>query len=239
MAEITTDEGLLRKLSKPVEKDEIAELIQELKESLPEKALGLAAPQINIHKRMFIANLSTGCYVFCNPEITKSSPNKIPSIESCLSLPGVERCIERHSQVTIEAEEIRNVTEFSLQYNAMQLSHLDAFIVQHETDHLNGVLITDHSIVKTNEQRFQDREQKRKQRINAARIFKNQKVSSHSGSEKPAKKRTDKMKRDAKKKKRQARTFQKQQKISVEIQERYKAEKKGLFEVSPPQVSNE
>ena len=115
----------------------------------PPQALGIAAPQVGHQKRMFLANLSCGKYVFINPEITSYSPDKVPSPEACLSLPGVSRCVIRSQTVRIKAPAViqldcclEHVKSDFINFEK-SFRGLDAFIIQHENDHLDGVLITD------------------------------------------------------------------------------------------------
>lgn len=144
---IITDPSLLRQQSVAVHDLESASRnINLLLQHLPETALGLAAPQIGIFEKIFVVNLSSGRYVFINPEITWASPDQIPSIEGCLSLPGIARCVSRHFQINVSATNILHVVNDaieSLQIKTMRLKNLDSCIVQHEYDHLMGVLIID------------------------------------------------------------------------------------------------
>lgn len=230
MAEIITDIDVLHRRSDNVDASEAGNIISELKESIPTTALGLAAPQINIHKRVFIANLSMGSYAFVNPELTWKSPDKVSSVEACLSIPNVSRCVERHSQVEIAANSIIVLKGENFS-DGTRLTHNDAFIVQHENDHLDGVLITDLDQIQTPEQKVAERERKRKQRILASRRAK--KLKNIPVPVKPQKinaKKQVKLKKEALKRKRRERTTRRQEKIRVEIEERSKAEHKQLFD---------
>lgn len=234
MPEIVTDQSILCKKSEPANDLEIGDIIQQLSISIPNYALGLAAPQIGIHKRIFLANLSSGSYAFINPKITWESPDKIPSHESCLSLPGINRCIERHSQVKISCYKLINVAtgDIEIESDPISLKGRDAIIVQHENDHLNGVLIVHHPMTMTHEERVRYREKKRMKRIEKARDSKAEKFMQTLTPPEPQKlsaKNQAKKKRQAEKMKKQQRTAKRHEKIRVEIQERYKAEKEGLF----------
>lgn len=234
MPEIITDQEILFKKSEVANDLEIGDIIQQLSITIPGHALGLAAPQIGIHKRIFLANLSSGSYAFINPEITWKNPNKVPSEESCLSLPGIYRCIERHSQVHISCYKLIDMKTGNLTVNPepMKLKDRDSFIVQHENDHLNGVLIVNYPITMTHKERLRYKEKKREERIRKAREEKAKKNLETLTLPKPQKlsaKKQAKERREAKKNKRQQRTANRQEKIRVEIQERYAAEKEGLF----------
>lgn len=225
MPEIVIDHEILRKKSEPANDLEIGDLIQQLSITIPSDALGLAAPQIGIHKRIFLANLSSGSYAFINPEITWMSPDKIPSEEACLSLPGINCCVERHSQVTVSCYKLIDMEAGDVVFDPepMRLKNRDSFIVQHENDHLNGVLIIDLPPTMTVEAKRLAKEENRKKRIQQSRNKpppKPQKLSIPNSL---------KNKRKAQKLKKRQRTERRQDKIRVEIQERYNAEKKGLF----------
>ena len=238
MPEIVTDQIILCKQSEPANNLEIGDIVQQLSITIPDHALGLAAPQIGIHKRIFLANLFSGLYAFINPEITWKSSEKVPSEESCLSLPDIYRCIERHSRVSISCYQLINMTtgDLIVEPEPMLLKDRDSFIVQHENDHLNGVLITHHPITMTLEERRVEKEKKRVERIAKTRSYipppvtpKIQKLSI---------KNQIKKKREAEKAKKQQQTERRQEKIRVEIQERYAAEKEGLFSKDTTPVLN-
>lgn len=231
MPEIVTDQEILFKKSEPANDLEIGDIIQQLSITIPDHALGLAAPQIGIHKRVFLANLSSGSYAFINPEITWESPQKVPSEESCLSLPGIRRCIERHERITVSAHKLIDMKtgDVTVDPEPMSLKDLDSKVVQHENDHLNGVLILNHPLVASNNERVWERKKNRYERITKARLEKKNKQPPPSKIQKFSAKNLAKKKRDAEKIKRQKRTARRQDRIRVEIQERHKAEKKGLF----------
>jgi peptide deformylase len=233
MPEIVTDQEILQKESEPASDLEIGDIVQQLSVSIPGHALGLAAPQIGIHKRIFLANLSSGSYAFINPEITRKSPDKVPSHESCLSLPGIYRCIERHSRVQISCYKLINMDtgDLEIEPEPMKLKDRDAVIVQHEHDHLNGVLIIHHTMTMTHEERVRYREKKRAERIEKSRVARSEKTTPTPP--KLSSKNLAKKQRTAKK---QQRTLRRQEKIRVETQERHKAEKDGLFSKSPPPI---
>lgn len=249
MPEIITDQEILFKKSEPANDLEVGDIVQQLSISIPSHALGLAAPQIGIRKRVFLANLFIGgasnLYAFINPKITWTSPDKVPSEESCLSLPDIYRCVERHSQVSITCDKLINVTTGDLEVEPapIRLKDRDSTVVQHENDHLNGVLLVSHANVMTQEERRRHKEIERNKRIEKARSEKTTKTMEQlqkAALKKPQKlsaKNEAKKKREAKKAKRQHRTAERQEKIRVEIQEKYAAEQKGLFSDDAPLTS--
>lgn len=130
----------LRKKSQYVQTitPETQEVINKMKEILQEVGgVGLAAPQLNIHLRIIICYLKDKFYVFINPEIIKYSQKKIIMEEGCLSLPGIIGEVERPAGITL--------TFLNSQRKKIKIktSGLLARIIQHEIDHLEGVLFVD------------------------------------------------------------------------------------------------
>jgi len=99
----------------------------------PERALGLAGPQVMV-------NLSEdeAPRVLLNPEIVERSPELEVDTEACLSLPGLEAEVARAAWVRVRAQDEggRDVL--------LELEGLDARLLQHEVDHLDGILFIDH-----------------------------------------------------------------------------------------------
>lgn len=103
------------------------------------RGIGLAATQIGILRRLFVfqnGDEETPVAV-CNPVITASSGPNETDDEGCLSLQGVLVPVERPMSVTLEGQD---VTGAPLK---LELQGLGARVVQHELDHLDGVLIID------------------------------------------------------------------------------------------------
>jgi peptide deformylase len=218
--EIVQDLDVLHKVSEAITEDEVvADVVAQLLQSLPENALGLSAPQIGIHKRVFIANLLSGPHIFVNPEITWRSSDQVPSQEGCLSLPGITWCVSRHRQVEISWT---NLLHEKMQ---MRLKDLDSFIVQHEMDHLDGIVLTDKHQVPTDAEKAQNRLTERAQKLHQSR---QKKVStSISQPKRFSPKKLAKLKRQEKN---HNRTLKKREKIRVETEERLRAEQEGLFD---------
>lgn len=115
-------------------------LIEAMYETLENAdGIGLAAPQVGVDKRFFIVSLPDGTKKeFINPEIVGYSVETNPFEEGCLSVPGVYHDVVRPSKVIVKAKDANGV-EFT--YKA---SDLMARVIQHEYDHLDGVLFVDH-----------------------------------------------------------------------------------------------
>lgn len=101
--------------------------------------IGLAAPQVDVDLRVFVIDIRGDGYdlkVFVNPEITESS-GRCDSSEGCLSLPDVQKKRTRAEHVKVKAFD-----QFGQPFE-IEASGLLAIAIQHENDHLNGVLMID------------------------------------------------------------------------------------------------
>lgn len=99
--------------------------------------VGLAAPQIGVLKRVIVLDLDDGLIVLCNPKIVEFSEETEVEDEGCLSFPGITVPVARSREVTCEA---LNLEGKSVSVHAAELL---ARALQHEIDHLDGVLIID------------------------------------------------------------------------------------------------
>lgn len=101
------------------------------------EGVGLAAPQISKNIRMVVINTTDGPLCLINPVITKKSLAKELREEGCLSIPGVFGKVSRHKSV-----ECQFINENGLK-NLIKANGLVAQAIQHETDHLDGILFID------------------------------------------------------------------------------------------------
>lgn len=115
------------------------------------QGIGLAGTQVGVMERVFVLDIdqdrakdgtldleSRNLQVFINPEIIWESETDAPFEEGCLSIPQVQRDIYRPEQVTVRALD-ENFEPFELEADGLL-----ARVIQHELDHLNGVLFVDH-----------------------------------------------------------------------------------------------
>lgn len=133
-------DAILRKDAKEVEKinDEIKNLILDMTEIMQKyDGAGLAAPQVGISKRIIIANDGKEDLAIINPKIIKKSWRKQKDKEGCLSLPGLEVEISRSKKIIVSG------IDYSGKKIRIDAKNLMARILQHEIDHLNGILIID------------------------------------------------------------------------------------------------
>ena len=142
-------EESLRQPSKEVHKvsQKIKNLVEDLLDTMyKENGVGLAAPQIGENVRVFVIDVSTGNEplnprVFINPKIIKKSGACV-SHEGCLSFPEAFTDVKRYSNVMVKAMD-KNGRSFVLEAKDGTLL---SRCIQHEFDHLNGVLFIDHVI---------------------------------------------------------------------------------------------
>ena len=134
-------EEVLRKKAEPVAEvnDEIRKLADDMLETMIDAdGVGLAAPQVGLSLRMFVAMADDDVKrVFINPQIIKTSEEVADYEEGCLSIPQVYESITRPVRVTVQAlnEKGRPFT--------LEADGLLARIIQHEYDHLDGILYID------------------------------------------------------------------------------------------------
>ena len=104
--------------------------------------IGLAATQVNIHKRIIVIDVSeekNKPLILINPLLEEIiEPKKLPYSEGCLSVPGFYEELERPSKIRIKALDLDNKT-FS-----MEAEGILSVVIQHEMDHLDGKIFVDY-----------------------------------------------------------------------------------------------
>ncbi len=143
---IILPDPLLRQVSKPIEtvNAELLKLADDMLETMYDApGIGLAAIQIGVARRMLVIDVSRedeekNPQVFINPEVVKFSDELSVYEEGCLSIPDYYADVERPASVTVTY----------IDHNGKQKEYdaegLLATCLQHEVDHLNGVLFIDH-----------------------------------------------------------------------------------------------
>ena len=131
---------ILRQKSKEVEHftKEVYDLIEQMKRIIvKENALGLAAVQIGVPKRIIVCRVNDEFKIFINPEIKKYSKQTDILEEGCLSLPNTYGEVERPKTIILQTknEEGKKIK--------LKVFGLLSRVIQHEIDHLNGILFTD------------------------------------------------------------------------------------------------
>lgn len=122
--------------------DNIKTIVNDMFETMyDENGVGLAATQVNIHQQIVVIDVSENKetpIVLINPEIIDKSEDTLINEEGCLSVPGCYAKVDRHTKVTVKALD-KNGNEFTLDGD-----ELLAICIQHELDHLKGILFVDY-----------------------------------------------------------------------------------------------
>ncbi len=131
---------ILRKKCQEIEEvdGKIKKLLDDMADTMHHnEGIGLAAPQVGVLKRAIVVDVGEGLTALANPKILWRQ-GKVTASEGCLSLPGIFLKIKRSQELIVEGIDKNGETK---QIGAQGLF---AHALQHEIDHLNGVLITDH-----------------------------------------------------------------------------------------------
>jgi len=141
----------LRQISSPVEEvtDEIRDLVSDMFETMyAAPGIGLAAIQVGVAKRILVIDLQEpeeeggepvkDPHVFINPEILQHSDQEVPYTEGCLSVPDQFAEVDRPDHIRARWLDLDG------KQNEEDIDGLLAVCLQHEMDHLNGVLFIDH-----------------------------------------------------------------------------------------------
>lgn len=137
------DERLRTKATQVVEvNDNIKAIVNDMFDTMyDENGVGLAATQVNIHQQIVVMDVSENRenpIVLINPEIIAKSDDTVVNEEGCLSVPGCYAKVDRHTKVTVKALDIDG-KEFTLDGD-----ELLGICIQHELDHLKGILFVDY-----------------------------------------------------------------------------------------------
>lgn len=138
---IGADNPILRQKTKKVTKvsKEVEKLAQDMLATMVEaNGIGIAAPQVGSNLRLCLAPINGKTKALINPEITWKSDKTDVDEEGCLSLPGVLVPVTRSTSITLTYTDLKGVKQ------ERKLEGLEARVVLHETDHLDGVLIVDY-----------------------------------------------------------------------------------------------
>jgi len=136
----TFGDPVLKTRAAPVETFDgaLSRLAQEMLLTMREhEGVGLAANQVGRLKRILVAALEEQEYVIVNPVIEESAQTAEKELEGCLSIPGIHVEVERPTAITVSGQDTSGAPL------RLEASGLLARILQHEIDHLDGVLILD------------------------------------------------------------------------------------------------
>jgi len=140
------DQKILRTKIKAVERitKKTIGMISSMKETmLASNGVGLAAPQIDLDARIIVCRFDAGkknekIVAMINPEILMFSEDKAIDEEGCLSLPKIFGNVSRSKSIQVKFQNEKGKEQ------VLEFSGFNARIVQHEVDHLNGILFTDY-----------------------------------------------------------------------------------------------
>lgn len=130
---------VLRRKAKPVERvtKRVQKLIRDMADTMYDApGVGLAAPQVGVSERIIVADAGDGLVCLVNPRIISREGSEV-DIEGCLSIPNVAGYVERAAALEVEG---LNERGRAVRFRAE--GHL-ARVLQHEIDHLDGILFTD------------------------------------------------------------------------------------------------
>ena len=143
---LTAPDPRLKAVSEPVGKvdDSIRKLVADLIDSMYEaNGIGLAAVQIGVPKRVLVMDLAQqegkkDPKAYINPKILWASDEKVTTEEGCLSVPDIWDDVKRPARIRAEYQDEHG------KKHAIEADGLFACCLQHEMDHLDGVLFIDH-----------------------------------------------------------------------------------------------
>jgi len=153
----------LRTVAKAVENvnSEIKKQIKDMFETMYDApGIGLAATQVNFHQRLIVVDVSEECnepICLINPEIIEKN-GEIEWEEGCLSVPNYYESVKRANEIKVSA-----LNELGQSFE-IEASEMLAVCIQHEMDHLNGILFVDH-LSKLKQKRLKKKAEKQTKKL--------------------------------------------------------------------------
>jgi len=153
---LVTPDRFLRHKAKPVSgldkklEKQISEMVKILKSAKDPEGVGLAATQVGLDRRLFIVIMGGNPEIFINPVIVESSKAMLSDVhtkkkdrwlEGCLSLPGIWGFVDRPYSIEMEYQ---TPEKGMLVPRKRKFEDAESAYIQHENDHLDGILFTDH-----------------------------------------------------------------------------------------------
>ncbi len=122
--------------------DALKNLIENMADTLYDApGVGLAANQVGVPDRIFVFDVGEGLQVCINPKITflddEMTEGDEENLEGCLSLPGIDLPVRRYMRLKLEYQDEKG------EARSMEAEGILARVIQHETDHLDGIVILD------------------------------------------------------------------------------------------------
>ena len=140
---ITAGNPILKMKAEPVRTfgKKLRPLLEDMKKTLYEAdGTGLAAPQIGVSLRICVIDDGNGFDEYLNPVITPIGEEKATDTEGCLSIPGLCGEVERYAKVRVDYQDRHG------KHKSKEATELLARCLQHETDHLDGILFIEKAI---------------------------------------------------------------------------------------------
>ncbi len=131
---------VLRRKAEPLRKPNLSarKLLDEMAETMyAAHGVGLAANQVGVLKRLVVIDVGEGLLKLINPEVVRHDEETSEGVEGCLSIPGLQGKVPRHKKVQVRATLPNGRTAW------FDAEGLFAVAIQHEIDHLDGVLFID------------------------------------------------------------------------------------------------
>ncbi len=153
----------LRTIAKPVDEvnSEIKQLAKDMFQTMYEApGIGLAATQVNFHQRLIVIDISEECnqpLCLINPEIIEKN-GEIEYEEGCLSVPNYYENIKRANEIKVSA-----LNELGQPFE-IEADEMLSICIQHEMDHLNGILFVDH-LSKLKQKRLKKKTEKQSKKL--------------------------------------------------------------------------
>ena len=153
----------LRTVAKPVENvnSEIKKQVKDMFETMYDApGIGLAATQVNFHQCLIVVDVSEECnepICLINPEIIEKN-GEIEWEEGCLSVPNYYESVKRANEIKVSA-----LNELGQSFE-IEASEMLAVCIQHEMDHLNGILFVDH-LSKLKQKRLKKKAEKQTKKL--------------------------------------------------------------------------
>ena len=153
----------LRTVAKLVENvnSEIKKQVKDMFETMYDApGIGLAATQVNFHQRLIVVDVSEECnepICLINPEIIEKN-GEIEWEEGCLSVPNYYESVKRANEIKVSA-----LNELGQSFE-IEASEMLAVCIQHEMDHLNGILFVDH-LSKLKQKRLKKKAEKQTKKL--------------------------------------------------------------------------
>ena len=121
--------------------ERVTKLLEDMAETMyVAPGIGLAAPQIGVSLRICVIDDGNGFDEYLNPVITPIGEEKVTDTEGCLSIPGLCGEVERYAKVRVDYQDRHG------KHKSKEATELLARCLQHETDHLDGILFIEKAI---------------------------------------------------------------------------------------------